>query len=92
MARRKRQGRSVLDDNEQMLDGDDVARKLRCSKATVAKMVRDGRFIPPVIETYNMKRWRERDVNLWIMARAALAAKIEATARKSLAPTKRTRR
>lgn len=82
----------TLDDNEQMLDGDEVARKLRCSKATVAKMVRDGKFIPPLIETYNMKRWRERDVNAWIAARATSAARIEATARKSVAPVKRARR
>jgi hypothetical protein len=54
-------------------------------------MSKDGRFLPP-LQLGNMLRWRERDVNAWIAARAATVRKIEAAAAKSLVPQKRTSR
>ena len=81
----------TLDEREQLISREIVARRLDCSEATVRNMVNDGRFIPPML-IGNMPRWRSRDVDEWIAERAAAARQIEATAKKSLVPQTRSRR
>lgn len=49
-----------------------VAERLGCDPSTLAKMVKTGRFIAPVM-IGKMPRWREADVNAWIAERAAEA-------------------
>jgi predicted DNA-binding transcriptional regulator AlpA len=81
----------ALDDGEQLISREVVARRLDCSAATVRKMVNSGRFIQPLL-IGNLLRWRSRDVDLWIAERATTAKKIEAAAAKSLVPQTRSRR
>jgi predicted DNA-binding transcriptional regulator AlpA len=80
-----------VDDDEQLISRFVVAKRLDCSEATVRNMVKEERFIPPIM-VGNLLRWRSRDVNAWIAERAATARKIEATAKKSLVPQTRSRR
>jgi predicted DNA-binding transcriptional regulator AlpA len=90
---RKRSVSVTLDDEvtERLISREVVARRLDCDPSTIRRMVKAGRFIPPML-VGNLLRWRERDVNAWIVARAAAAKKIEAAATKSLEPQKRSRR
>jgi predicted DNA-binding transcriptional regulator AlpA len=76
------------DDTEQLVSVETIARRFDVSPDTVRNMVRDQRFIPPLY-IGKLPRWRERDVNAWIAARAVKLKKIEASAEKSLAPQKR---
>jgi predicted DNA-binding transcriptional regulator AlpA len=76
---------------ERMIGYDRVAQRLDCSPATVRRMANRGQFIPPML-VGNMWRWRARDIDLWIKARAEAQKKIEAAAAKAVAPQKRARR
>jgi predicted DNA-binding transcriptional regulator AlpA len=84
---------TVEDDGgaERLLGRFIVAQRLDCDPSTLARMVKEGRFISPLM-LGNMPRWRERDVNAWIAERASQARAIEASAAKSLEPVKRSRR
>jgi len=81
----------VEDGVEQLVNRHVVAQRLDCDPSTLARMVKEGRFIPP-IQVGNLLRWRERDVNAWIAERAAASRKIAAAAAKSIEPQKRSRR
>jgi len=70
---------------ERLVSWRGVADRLDCSERTVRNLVKRGEFMPPM-SIGNMPRWRERDVNAWIAARATRLQKIEAAAAKSLAP------
>lgn len=92
--RRKRNVETLeLDEGgaEQLVNRLVVAKRLDCDPSTLARMVKEGRFIPPIL-VGNLLRWRERDVNAWIAERAIAARKIEDAAKKSLDPQKRAAR
>lgn len=55
----------VDDGVERLLRPEIVAERLDCDPATVRRMVKEGRF-PPPLHIGKMPRWRERDVNAWI--------------------------
>ena len=56
---------AVEDGVERLLTREVVAQRLDCDPATVRRMVKEGRF-PPPLHIGKMPRWRERDVNAWI--------------------------
>lgn len=76
---------------EKLINRHVVAERLDCDPSTLTRMVKEGRFIPPIL-VGNLLRWRDRDVNAWIAERAAAAKKIAATAAKSVEPQKRSSR
>lgn len=76
---------------ERLLGRSIVAQRLDCDPSTLTRMVKEGRFIPPLM-IGNMPRWRERDVNAWIAERASQARRIQAAAAKSVERVKRSRR
>jgi excisionase family DNA binding protein len=53
------------DDIERLLDGKQVSERLGVSEKTVAQMIRDGRFIPP-LHLGRFLRWRVADFNQWV--------------------------
>jgi hypothetical protein len=79
------------DDVERLISREVVAQRLDCSERTVSNLVERVQFIPPILSG-NMPRWRLRDVNASIAARATAAKKIEAAAKKSVQPQTRSRR
>lgn len=76
---------------EKLINRHVVAERLDCDPSTLARMVKEGRFIPPIM-VGNLLRWRDRDVNAWIAERATAAKKIAAAAARSVEPQKRSSR
>lgn len=54
------------DDIERLLDAKQIGERLGVSEKTVAKMVSDGRFIPPSLHLGRFLRWRVTDFNQWV--------------------------
>lgn len=78
----------IAEDVERFLDRHEVGRRLGVGGETVSNWARDGRFLAATM-IGNTPRWRERDVNAWIAARAARQDEVEATAAKSIAPRRK---
>lgn len=55
--------------DEQVLDADEVAKRLRLSKKTVLRLVASGEFPTPIKVTGNRTGWRKSDFENWLATR-----------------------
>lgn len=55
--------------DEQVLDAEEVAKRLGCSKKTVLRLVASGEFPAPIKVTGNRTGWRKSDFENWVATR-----------------------
>ena len=74
MARRKTQSRAtppIIDPNERVLSTRELLEKVPLHRATVYRMVDEGRFPPPIRLTRSRIGWRLSSVLGWLAQREA---------------------